>query len=648
MGNAFDFGLIVIAAMVFTAGMWLKTLRIRFGEAENRTDRIIDRIRDALVSIGTHTKIRKEKPQGDMHYLLFLAFMVPLSVIVLVQFGVRLPSVLGALLSFTLEIVAVCGIYGTTRLAIRRYRDKPEALDSKCEDAVAYVVLYAIFATGFLTEGMRIAAGASPASLLTPFGFLLSFPFGVFPQTTLMSLLEGMWRLHLYLVLFTLATLPFGKFSHIVFGTLNTILRNRGPKGAFAPIDIDNAEVFGVGQVELFTWKQLLDLDACVRCGRCQEKCPAFATDKTLNPKKIIQDIKTHLSAKTPALLMGKGDEFEDTLIDGSGVQQDDIWSCTTCRHCMEVCPMHIEHVDKIVDMRRHMVLMEGAMPQELVLVNKNLENNFNPWGVGWSERNDWMRRRSVAPRILTEEENPKFDILLWIGCAGSFDDRYQRVVASLVKVLDHAGISYGVLGGGEKCCGDPARSTGNEYLYQSLAMENIETMKGLGVTKILAPCPHCLKTLSTEYPQFGGDFEVVHHSTYLLELVAEHRLHLNKDMPRQITLHDSCYLSRYADITEEPRELLKSVGGVELVEMERSGTDNFCCGAGGGRMFMEEEGERINNVRTNEALETGVDTICSACPFCLTMLSDGLKAVGKEEDVAVLDLAEIIERALV
>ncbi|NTU60615.1 MAG: (Fe-S)-binding protein, partial [Deltaproteobacteria bacterium] len=509
----------------------------------------------------------------------------------------------------------------------RRYALKPDRLDNKTEDLVGLVLLLLIFATGFLTEGLR---------------WLGTFA-AVDP-----TLLKVVWRTHLYIVLAAFATLPWSKLSHVAFGTANLFLQSLKPKGAFAPIDIENSEVFGVGQIERFTWKQLLDLEACVRCGRCQAKCPAHNTGKTLNPKKVIQDLKTHWLAKAPALYAGKGDEFETPMIDGDGVMQDDIWSCTTCRHCMETCPMMIEHVDKIVDMRRHLVLTEGSMPQELVTVNKNLENNFNPWGVGWSARNDWMKRRGVDLRVLPDEESPQFDVLLWVGCAGAYDDRYQRVVASFSRILDAAGVSYGVLGTQEKCCGDPARSSGNEYLYQTLVAENIAAMDAIGVKKIVATCPHCLKTLSKEYPQFGGNYEVVHHSQFLQELLLKGRIKTPKPFEATLTLHDSCYLSRYAGLLDEPRAVLGAVKGVSLVEMGRCREENFCCGAGGARMWMEEHlGQRINNVRTEEALATGAGVIGAACPFCLTMLSDGVKAYKKEDDVQVLDIAEILEKAM-
>lgn len=646
MFKALDFGLLIIAAAVFGYGLWRRLARINLGAAESRCDEPCKRAKELLKAIFLHTKIRREV-QGGHHHWLLLAFAVPLTAIMLSQFAFRLPAWVAGPTALAIEAAALLGAYGLIRLAVRRYREKPDRLDNKLEDLIGHVLLIAVFFTGFLTAGLRVAAAPTAMMWWSPAGLLFGLPFMPLSGSVKALLIQCVWRTHLYLVLAVIATLPYGKMSHVLMGAANIYFQRRGPKGEFSKLDLENSEVFGVGQVELFTKKQLLDLESCVRCGRCQARCPAHNTGKTLSPKKLIQDMKAHLLAKEPYLKKGQGDSFESTLIDGEGVTSDDLWSCTTCRHCMEVCPMMIEHVHAVVDMRRHLILMEGVMPQELVTVNKNLENNFNPWGVGWSARNDWMARRNVKPRILTEEEDPSFDVLLWVGCAGSFDDRYQRVVASLIRLMDRAGVKYGVLGTDEKCCGDPARATGNEYLYQSIVGENVEVMNRIGVTKIVTPCPHCLKTLSVEYPQFGGNYEVVHHSKFLLELIERGKLMPGESTRGKVTLHDSCYLSRYAGMVAEPRSLLTSVGGITLAEMERNREDNFCCGAGGGRMWMEEHGTRINNVRVNEALETGAATISTACPFCLTMLSDGVKAAKKEEEVEVLDLAEILERAM-
>jgi Fe-S oxidoreductase/nitrate reductase gamma subunit len=646
MVNALDFGLILAVIAAVAVGVGWKLRRVILGGPEDRFGEYRRRAAELAKAVIGHRRILRERPEGFHHLYLFAAFCLMLLVILVVQVAFRLPAFLAGPYSLAIEVLGLLGIYGTWRLHRRRYSERPERLDNQPEDRWALVLLLAVLLTGLLVTAVRIGADGRLWNLWHPVAYLISLPFQALPDTAVATLSRVIWRVHLYLVLLVLALLPWGKFSHLIFGTVNIFFQNLGPKGAFRPVDIENSEVYGVGQVEHYSWKQLLDLEACMRCGRCQSKCPAYATGKTLNPKKVIQDLKAHYVAKAPYLHGGQGEAFEDPMIDGAGVQQSDIWSCTTCRHCMESCPVMIEHVDKIVDMRRHLVLMEGQMPQELVNLNKNVENNFNPWGVGWSARNDWMKRRGVNPPVLTEGESD-FEFLLWVGCAGAYDDRYQRVMASFVRILDRAGVSYGVLGTQEKCCGDPVRSSGNEYLYQSLVAENVAAMDALGVKKIVASCPHCVKTLSKEYPQFGGNYEVVHHSRFLLDLLAQGRLRPARPFPKKVTLHDSCYLSRYADTVEEPRDVLRAVERLSLVEMGRCREDNFCCGAGGGRMWMEEESPRINNVRAEEALATGADVIGSACPFCLTMLGDGVKAHKREEDVQVLDIAEILEKAL-
>lgn len=645
MIKALDLILLLVAGAVFAFGVWRTIARIGLGAPECRCDQPGKRAKALVEAVFRHLRIRRES-QGTHHYWLFLAFLVPLTAIFLAQFPIKTWIWVAAPVSVAIEAAALLGFYGLLKLTLRRYKERPDRLDNKLEDLLAHVLLIAVFVTGFLTAGLRVSANPAGFAWFSPAGALFSLPFLPLSGGARAALIAAVWRTHLYLVLFTLATLPYGKMGHVIFGTLNIYCQRLGKKGEFTKLDLENSEVFGVGQIELFTQKQLLDLEACVRCGRCQSRCPAHNTGKSLNPKKIIQDLRAHLNAKAPYLAKGQGEAFEQPMIDGEGVMSEDFWHCTTCRHCMEVCPMMIEHVHAIVDMRRHMILMEGSMPQELVTVNKNLENNFNPWGVGWSARNDWMARRGVNPRLLTAEEAPDFDVLLWVGCAGAYDDRYQRVISSVVRLLDRAGVNYGVLGTDEKCCGDPARATGNEYLYQSIVAENVDTMNRIGVKKIIAPCPHCLKSLSVEYPQFGGNYEVVHHSTYLLDLVKKGKLAPTKGFAKDVTLHDSCYLSRYAGIMDEPRGLL-TAGGATLKEMGRFREENFCCGAGGGRMWMEEHGTRMNNVRVEEALATGASTISTACPFCLTMLSDGIKAAKREEEVGVLDIAEILERAM-
>ncbi|MCK5009011.1 MAG: (Fe-S)-binding protein, partial [Deltaproteobacteria bacterium] len=435
-----------------------------------------------------------------------------------------------------------------------------------------------------------------------------------------------------------------------VSSTLNIFLRSTGPKGELTPItDFETAETYGVTTINEFTWKQLLDLDACTRCGRCQDQCPAYLSEKPLTPKKIIQDLKNHLKTEGAKLLGGNAQEGSDnelTPIMGSAVTADELWACTSCMACMEQCPVFVEQIPKVVDLRRYLVMMESSFPSEVAGVFKNLEVNSNPWGIGLASRGDWAK--SMGVKILSETEEKDIDVLYYVGCSGSFDDRSKKVAVSFVKILQAAGVNFGILGAEEKCCGDSARRMGNEYLFQTLAQENIECMKKYGIKKIVTTCPHGYNIIKNEYPQFGGSYEVYHHSEFIARLIAEGKLKLKNSINQTITYHDSCYLGRYNAIYSEPRKVVSDIAGTKLVEMERSFERSFCCGAGGGRMWMEEhQGKRINHLRFEDAIKTKANMAATACPFCLTMLEDATKDKEKEESFKVRDLAELVLEAL-
>jgi Fe-S oxidoreductase len=458
------------------------------------------------------------------------------------------------------------------------------------------------------------------------------------------------WRIHFFLVLGLIAYLPYSKLFHLVSSTINIFLRSTGPKGELAPItDFETAETFGVTTINEFTWKQLLDLDACTRCGRCQDQCPAYLSEKPLTPKKLVQDLKDHLQKESGILLGENGKEGEEqalTPIIGSAVTADELWSCTSCMACMEQCPVFVEQIPKVVDLRRYLVMMESSFPSEVAGVFRNMEVNSNPWGIGLASRGDWAKALDVP--ILSEMEDKDIEILYYVGCSGSFDDRNKKVAIAFANVLKVAGVRFGILGAEEKCCGDSARRMGNEYLFQQLAQENIEAMNKYGVKKIVTTCPHGYNILKNEYPQLGGTFEVYHHSDYIARLIAEGRLKLVNSLNQSITFHDSCYLGRYNGLYQEPRKVIKDIPGTTLVEMERNCERSFCCGAGGGRMWMEEHlGKRINHVRFEDALNTKVDLIGTACPFCLTMLDDATKDKEMEESIKVKDITELINEAL-
>ncbi len=414
------------------------------------------------------------------------------------------------------------------------------------------------------------------------------------------------------------------------------------------PLNDETATKFGASDVDDLTWKQLLDGYTCTECGRCDSVCPANLTGKRLSPRKIIVDTRRRTMEKAPLLAGGmKADEGSDimahALIDRF-ITEDELWACTTCMACMYECPVMIEHVDEIVDLRRGLVLNESRFPAELRSTFDNLERNFTPWGFSHSSRADWAEGMDIARM----SDGGDVEVLFWVGCAGAYDARYRKVAQAFSKLLKHAGVKFAILGLEEKCNGDAARRMGNEYLAQTLMTENVETLNRYDVKKIVATCPHCFHSLKNEYPQFGGNYEVVHHTDFLLELVEAGKITVSRPLRETATFHDSCYLARYNGVIDSPRSLLRSIPGMFLAEMPRSKDKGLCCGAGGGRMWMEEkEGKRINIERTEEALFTKAGTVGTACPFCMTMMTDGVKAKEASERVQVKDVAELLWEAV-
>jgi len=395
-----------------------------------------------------------------------------------------------------------------------------------------------------------------------------------------------------------------------------------------------------------------MELDACTRCGRCQDACPAHLTDKPLNPKQVIQDLRAYLNEKAPVWTNKKGvpgeepreDAGEEKPLSGEVITDDAIWSCTTCGACTTQCPVFIEPFPKLIDMRRYMTLMESRFPPEVQLAFRNMENNSNPWGIGSATRGEWAADLGIP----TLAENPDVEYLLYVGCAGSFDDMYKKVSGAVVRILQAAGVSFGILGVEEGCCGDSARRMGNEYLFQIMAQQNIETMKGYHVKKIIALCPHGYNTLKNEYPQFQGQFEVCHYTEFLADLIAKGKIPLTNRTDLTITYHDSCYLGRHNNVYEQPRAVLRAIPGITLIEMERGFDRAFCCGAGGGRMWMEEHlGTRINHTRVNDIVESSASLVGTACPFCYTMLVDGFKEKELDDKYGARDIAELVWEAM-
>ena len=461
---------------------------------------------------------------------------------------------------------------------------------------------------------------------------------------------QAMWIIHILSFVAFLAILPITMLRHIFTSPLNMYLSEKDrPKGAMKPMPNlmeTELESFGASVVEDFTWKQLLDTDACTMCGRCTSVCPAHATGKPLDPREIVLKTGEVMAATgTPSVPPPIGVDKSivvsaDSLFER--ITPDEVWACTSCKACDEICPVNIEILDKILDMRRYLSLMESNFPTELGAAYRAMENSSNPWGMSQSERGDWAKGLDGIT-VLEGGDPMEAEYLYWVGCAGSFDDKNKRVTQAMAKLLGRADISFAILGPAENCTGDPARRSGNEYIFQMLAMQNIETLDSMGVKKIITQCPHCFNTLKNEYPQLGGHYEVVHHSQFLEELIDSGRLDMTgAKLEERIVYHDSCYLGRHNDVYVAPRNVIGNIDGVELVEAERNGTKGMCCGAGGARMWMEEQtGKQINVERSQELLATGASRIATACPFCYVMIDDGVKSQGVEDtEVKVGDLA--------
>lgn len=538
---------------------------------------------------------------------------------------------------------------------VRRFVIKPDHTTQSFDAAMILGLEVGLLGTRFLAHGAEIAKHSDVAHVgwdvaYTPFSYLAAYLFGG-PDAHPDSAFLGGFFVVMYLAHLTIVAVfanwiaTGGKHLHLIGATSNVFFRKLDPNGSLYPIDLEdeNAEYFGAMKMEDLTWKQLLDTYACTECARCEHYCPAFNTGKELNPMMIIQKLKTHVKEKGKSVYReGKEDDFAQLA--GGIISREELMSCTTCGACVANCPVFIEHVDTIIDMRRYLVLTEGDVDPEVSRTFKNIENSSNPWGVSNSKRGDWAQGLDIP--LLSELETPP-EYLFFVGCAGSFDDRQKKVTMATARILRQAGVSFAILGPEEGCTGDPARRIGNEYLYYTVASANVETLNGYNVTKIITTCPHCFHTIGKEYPQLGGNYEVVHHTKLLNDLLREKRITLRSQGDRKVTYHDSCYIGRWNNDFGNPRAALAQVPGVSVTEMEWNKRTALCCGAGGGRMWMEEhQGKRVNIHRADMAIETGAERLVVNCPFCMTMLTDGLAA--RDSNIIPMDLAEVIAEAMV
>jgi len=634
-----------LAMFVRRAGHLIGYLKI--GKKEDRFDRVGERMANVLRIAFGQTKLLREPVAGILHFLVFWGFVILLAA-VLESIGEGLIpgfsfAFLGPLYGPLVFLEDLFGLFVTISVLIYLYRrvlSPPARLQvsghSKWDAIFILSMILVVMVTMFGQNATRmLLTGPDEARFVS-----LAISGWFSPETAETWYHLFFWG-HMLAVLGFLNYLPYSKHLHVLTSIPNVYFSDLNPRGALKKIDLADESLtkWGATDVEDMTWKQLLDGYTCTECGRCTAACPAHTTGKLLSPRKIIVDIRSRTFEKAAA-----GDEggSPHQLLDNFITEQE-LWACTSCMACVQECPVMIEHVDSIVDLRRGLVLNESRFPEELKAPFSNLERNFTPWGFGHAARADWAEGKEI-PRM-SDGGSP--DVLFWVGCAGAYDARYRKVTEAFSELMKMAGVSFAILGTEEKCTGDPARRMGNEYLAQMLMTENVQTLNKYRVKKIVVTCPHCLQSLGKEYPQFGGNYEVVHHTVFLKELIDEGKLKMSPEKVDTITFHDPCYLGRYNDEYNAPRDLVNSVGKAS-VEMDRSRSRSFCCGAGGGQMWMEErEGKRVNIERTEEALATNANVIGTGCPFCMTMMTDGVKAKEKADDVKVKDVAELVLEAV-
>ncbi len=614
-------------------------------------------LRRVATMVLAQSKMFDRPAIGVAHFLIFWGFIVLTLALLQVLadgliHGVRLPLVSSRVWVALNDILAVTVLASLAYAAYRRARVRPRGLTTSADAWIIIGMISGHLSSLLLAEGFAAAAFGTADPHWSLAGLVLGGPLGALGETAARVGFVALYWVHILLVFGLLVYIPLSKHFHVFTAPFNVYLKGDAPKGSLRPIEnIEEAEQFGVSRVQQFTWKDILDGYACTECGRCTSVCPANLTDKPLDPKKIIVDLRLATYASAGMRMAGRHETRTITaatpLIGEDGlIKDDELWSCTTCLACVEACPVAIEHVPKIVDMRRNLVLEETRFPPELTKVFNSLERNSNPFGLRARTRADWAK--GLGLKILSEHPDEPVDILYWVGCYGSFDERNQRVAQSLSRILQAAGMNFGILGTEEGCTGDPARRAGNEYLYQVLAQGNVETLQGYGVKKIVTACPHCMNTIKNEYPHFGGDFAVVHHSQFIAELLKSGRLKLEAGTDKKaITFHDPCYLGRYNDVYDAPREVVNGLG-VEVTEMRRSRNKSLCCGGGGGRALMEERiGKKMSHNRLDDVLETGCGTLAAGCPFCITMFEDAIGSTDNADKVQVEDLAELVAARL-
>lgn len=677
----------IYAVYLFLYVVRARVAYIKLGKKSEFDQNIKERLRKVSVNVFGQKKLLKDKKSGIMHVMFFYGF-------ILVQFGAidfiikgikpgaHLPfGPLYPWFTFFQELVTLTILVAVFWAFYRRYIEKLARLKRNFKAGLVLIFIGGLMLTVLLGNGMGIIWHHYDQTWFEPVASFIALIFSWLGETASIVVFYIAWWLHLLILLTFLVYVPQSKHAHLIAAPVNVFLNRLEKPGKLAKIDFEDGaqESFGVGKINEFTQKQLIDLYACVECGRCTSMCPATGTGKMLSPMDLIVKLRDHLTnygaavtSKTPWVpsfafsnTMGNqlalrsktqgveestiGLDYRPSLI-GDIITEEEIWACTTCRNCEDQCPVMNEHVDKIIDLRRYLVLTEGQLDSDAQRAITNIERQGNPWGINRREKENWRQGREGS--ILTVKELAKtgedFEYLFWVGSMGSYDNRSQKIALSFARLLNHAGVKFAFLGNKEKNSGDTPRRIGNEFLFQDLAVSNIAEFEKNGVKKIVTIDPHAFNTFKNEYPDFGLKAEVYHHTELLAQLIRRGRLQPKFKVEEKITYHDSCYLGRYNEVFEPPREILQSIPGVTLVEMERNRERGMCCGAGGGLMWMEEKtGQRINVTRTEQALAVSPTVISSGCPYCLTMLSDGTKAKEVENSVKTLDVAELLEKTI-
>jgi Fe-S oxidoreductase len=683
-GHVIFWVVFVIAVSLFVQRAYFLFRLMRLGKPENRFDRIGERIKTMLVEVVPQWCSLKTVTGKDLsgigHALLFWGFSLFLiSYIIFIGlaggFGLS-PLIEGTtfetVYSSILDIAAVWVILVLIWAAIRRYVVRPERLQMSAEAAIILIVVFSLMVLHICIEGFGFAGsghipdwppvGAAFARFLSGTGISRSTLTGVF---------QGAWWLHYMVILGFMVYIPRSKHLHVLASLFNAFFRPLGPKVVLEPVPVE-AETFGASKIQDFTWKDLLDLYACAVCGRCHANCPAQLSGKTLSPREVIHNLKEHLLEAGPELLARKlasqaaassetsgetqGEPQTEIQAEtpaetkemiGGVVTEEEIWACTTCGACQEVCPVNIEHIRKIIDLRRNLVMAQSKMPESAQLMLRNMQQRGHPWAGIQSMRlrGDWTTDQEL--KVLAEGDS--VNTLFWVGCTGALVERNVKATLSMTRVLRTAGFDFAVLGDAETCCGDPARRAGYDFQFQIMAEQNIEVFKSHNVKEIVTSCPHCYNTLKHEYPKYGGEFKVVHYTELIADFIRQGKLKLSNELNSKLTYHDPCYLGRYNNVYEEPRRILQTIPKTKLEEMERSKDTGFCCGGGGGLMWIEEQPgtTKINQVRLEDALKTGADTVVTACPYCLQMFEDSIDHKGVKDSLKARDLVELVEEAM-